>query len=112
MIDETIPKKFECRPIPLDQIAETRARFGHLRICYEVDLATDEAWRGLEAAARAFGSAGLDPVALRLTRNGTISCKLSDTRTVDLTTLDDALVGEAGLRVVSWTTVIESNDRA
>ena len=93
-------------PIPLSQIADSRTRFGHRRIYFEIDLETDDAWRGLGAAAQAFARSGLEPVSLRLLRNGRISGRLSDSLTADLAGLCDGLSRVSSLRIVGWTTVI------
>ncbi|MCB2109542.1 MAG: hypothetical protein H6895_03550 [Defluviimonas sp.] len=78
-----------------------RLRFGHIRNSHEVELETDDARGGLEAPSRAFGRAAFAPLALRLTRSGTIRCRLAH-RSADLPVPDDALSGTTGMQLLGW----------
>lgn len=109
MLAEYYARYTDCGSIPLTQIADTRSHFGHLRILFEIDLETDDAWYGLESCAKAFGRAGLKPIALRMKGNGAITCKLADTPTADLFYLAETLFTETGIRLTGWTTIIEGD---
>lgn len=92
--------------IPVSSIHSLRDSFPGRPLIFEIDLAVDDCWDGLEHLAAVFRRAGAKLRLLRCTQNGVISCTVVDGG-ADLRQLAVSFAPGCGIAVAGWTTRIQ-----
>ncbi|MBJ2149545.1 MULTISPECIES: hypothetical protein [Paracoccaceae] len=92
--------------IPVDSINSLRASFPGISLIFEIDLAVEDCWDGLEHLAGEFRRAGARLRLLRATQSGVISCTVVDGGS-DLSQLAQSFASARGVSVSGWTTRIQ-----
>lgn len=92
--------------IPVDSIQRLRDCFPGISLIFEIDLAVDDCWDGLEHLAGEFRRAGARLRLLRATQSGVISCTVVDGGS-DLGQLAARFGQGQGVSISGWTTRIQ-----
>lgn len=92
--------------IPVDSIHSLRESFPGKPLIFEIDLAVEDCWDGLEHLAGEFRRAGARLRLLRATQSGMISCTVVDGGS-DLSQLAASLAPGRGISIAGWTTRIQ-----
>ncbi|PJF09199.1 hypothetical protein [Pseudorhodobacter sp. MZDSW-24AT] len=103
MRDSCVTADESSAPIPISDIARSRADFPAARITFHLELVC-QGLGGLAALCEVLDRAGLGLRALRVSEGGRVSCLLQDDPAADLTGLAVRLPQVAVL--VSWQTQI------